>query len=142
MRLAWVKGEAGKHVAAIWWQLMGDAEAELAYDVQLRPRIEGKAGEWEHAAETKHRKVKVDGLKAGTVYDVRVRAWYKKTRDCGRLESSFLQRRAGRPMVAMMCRKAMAKMKTPARSLRGSRRVRQTKLRRSVGVCSASLIEK
>ena len=78
LRLAWVKGEAGKHVAAIWWQLMGDAEAELAYDVQLRPRIEGKAGEWEHAAETNHRKVKVDGLKAGTVYDVRVRAWYEK----------------------------------------------------------------
>ncbi len=78
LRLAWVKGEAEKHVAAIWWQLMGDAEAELAYDVQLRPRIEGKAGEWEHAAETNHRKVKVDGLKAGTVYDVRVRAWHEK----------------------------------------------------------------
>ncbi len=79
LRLAWVKGEAEKHIAAIWWQLMGDAEAELAYDVQLRPRIEGKAGEWEHAVETNHRKVKVDGLKAGTVYDVRVRAWHKKT---------------------------------------------------------------
>lgn len=118
MRLAWVKGEAEKHVAAIWWQLMRDAEAELAYDVQLRPRIEGKAGEWEHAAETKHRKVKVDGLKAGTVYDVRVRAWHKKNRGCGRFESTFSQRRAGRPMVAMMNRKATAKMKTPARSLR------------------------
>ena len=57
LRLAWVKGEAEEHVAAIWWQLLGDAEAKLAYDVQLRPRIEGKAGEWEHATETTHREV-------------------------------------------------------------------------------------
>ena len=78
MRLAWVKGEAEAHVAVLWWQLMGDAEGKLAYDVQLRPRIEGKAGEWEHATETTHREVKVDGLKAGTVYDVRVRAWHEK----------------------------------------------------------------
>ena len=78
LRLAWVKGEAEAHVAVLWWQLMGDAEGKLAYDVQLRPRIEGKAGEWEHAAETTHREVKVDGLKAGTVYDVRVRAWHEK----------------------------------------------------------------
>lgn len=79
LRLAWVKGGAGKYIAAIWWQLMGDAETELAYDVQLRPRIEGKAGEWEHAAETNHREVKVDGLKAGTLYEVRVRAGANKT---------------------------------------------------------------
>ena len=78
LRLAWVKGEAEAHVAVLCWQLMGDAEGKLAYDVQLRPRIEGKAGEWEHAAETTHREVKVDGLKAGTVYDVRVRAWHEK----------------------------------------------------------------
>ena len=78
LRVAWVKGEAEAHVAVLWWQLMGDAEGKLAYDVQLRPRIEGKAGEWEHAAKTTHRKVKVDGLKAGTDYDVRVRAWHKK----------------------------------------------------------------
>ena len=78
LRVAWVKGEAEAHVAVLWWQLMGDAEGKLAYDVQLRPRIEGKAGEWEHAAETTHREVKVDGLKAGTVYDVRVRAWHEK----------------------------------------------------------------
>ena len=78
LRVAWVKGEAEAHVAVLWWQLMGDAEGKLAYDVQLRPRIEGKAGEWEHAAETTHRKVKVDGLKAGTDYDVRVRAWHEK----------------------------------------------------------------
>ena len=78
LRVAWVKGEAEAHVAVLWWQLMGDAEGKLAYDVQLRPRIEGKAGEWEHATETTHRKVKVDGLKAGTDYDVRVRAWHEK----------------------------------------------------------------
>ena len=78
LRVAWVKGEAEADVAVLWWQLMGDAEGKLAYDVQLRPRIEGKAGEWEHAAETTHRKVKVDGLKAGTDYDVRVRAWHEK----------------------------------------------------------------
>ena len=78
LRLAWVKGEAEAHVAVLWWQLMDDAEGKLAYDVQLRPRIEGKAGEWEHATETTHREVKVDGLKAGTVYDVRVRAWHEK----------------------------------------------------------------
>lgn len=78
LRLAWVKGEAEAHVAVLWWQLMGDAEGKLAYDVQLRPRIEGKAGEWEHATETSHREVKVDGLKAGTDYDVRVRAWDEK----------------------------------------------------------------
>ena len=78
LRLAWVKGEAEAHVAVLWWQLMGDAEGKLAYDVQLRPRIEGKAGEWEHATETTHREVKMDGLKAGTVYDVRVRAWHEK----------------------------------------------------------------
>ena len=78
LRLAWVKGEAEAHVAVLCWQLMGDAEGKLAYDVQLRPRIEGKAGEWEHATETTHREVKVDGLKAGTVYDVRVRAWHEK----------------------------------------------------------------
>ena len=78
LRLAWVKGEAEADVAVLWWQLMGDAEGKLAYDVQLRPRIEGKADEWEHAAETTHRKVKVDGLKAGTDYDVRVRAWHEK----------------------------------------------------------------
>ena len=78
LRLAWVKGEAEAHVAVLWWQLMGDAEGKLAYDVQLRPRIEGKAGEWEHATETTHRKIKVDGLKAGTDYDVRVRAWHEK----------------------------------------------------------------
>ena len=78
LRLAWVKGEAEKHVAAIWWQMMGDTEAKLAYDVQLRPRTGDGAGEWEHAAETTHREVKVDGLKAGTVYDVRVSAWHNK----------------------------------------------------------------
>ena len=78
LRLAWVKGEAEAHVAVLWWQLMGDAEGKLAYDLQLRPRIEGKAGEWEHAIETTHREVKMDGLKAGTVYDVRVRAWHEK----------------------------------------------------------------
>ena len=78
LRLAWVKGEAEAHVAVLCWQLMGDAEGKLAYDVQLRPRIEGKAGEWEHATETTHREVKVDGLKAGTDYDVRVRAWHEK----------------------------------------------------------------
>ena len=78
LRLAWVKGEAEAHVAVLWWQLMDDAEGKLAYDVQLRPRIEGKAGEWEHATETTHREVKMDGLKAGTVYDVRVRAWHEK----------------------------------------------------------------
>ena len=78
LRLAWVKGEAEKHVAAIWWHMMGDTEAKLAYDVQLRPRTGDGAGEWAHAAETTHREVKVDGLKAGTVYGVRVRAWHKK----------------------------------------------------------------
>ncbi|MBC8243617.1 MAG: fibronectin type III domain-containing protein [Verrucomicrobia bacterium] len=78
LRLAWVKGKAEAHVAVLWWQLMGDVEGKLAYDVQLRARIEGKAGEWEHAAETTHREVKVDGLKAGTVYDARVRAWRDK----------------------------------------------------------------
>ena len=78
LRLAWVKGEAEAHVAVLWWQLISDVKAKLAYDVQLRARIEGKAGEWEHAAETTKREVKVDGLKAGTVYDVRVRAWRDK----------------------------------------------------------------
>jgi hypothetical protein len=78
LRLAWIKGEAEEHVAVLRWQPMGNAEGKLAYDVQLRLRIEGKAGEWEHAAETTHREVKVDGLKAGTVYDVRVRAWHDK----------------------------------------------------------------
>ena len=78
LRLAWVKGEAEAHVAVLWWQLISDVEVKLAYDVQLRARIEGKAGEWGHAAETTKRGVKVDGLKAGTVYDVRVRAWRDK----------------------------------------------------------------
>ena len=78
LRLAWVKGKAEAHVAVLCWQLMGEVEAKLAYDVQLRARTEGKAGEWEHAAETTHREVKVDGLKAGTVYDARVRAWHDK----------------------------------------------------------------
>ncbi len=78
LHVAWVKGKAEAHVAVLWWQLISDVKAKLAYDVQVRARIEGKAGEWEHAAETTKREVKVDGLKAGTVYDVRVRAWRDK----------------------------------------------------------------
>ena len=35
-------------------------------------------GKWKNAAETTKREVRVDGLKLGTTYDVRVRAWHGK----------------------------------------------------------------
>ena len=71
----------------------------------------------------------------------------KKNRGRGRFESTFSARSAGRLKAGMtenrtMEAKATGIRKHPGRSLPGSRRVPPTKSRRSVGVCSASLIGK
>jgi len=78
LRLAWVKGKAEARAAILWWRMMSEVDGKLAYDVQLRVRHEQEVGKWQHAAETIRNEIKIDGLKPGTTYDVRVKAWHGK----------------------------------------------------------------
>ncbi len=78
LRLAWVKGKAEARVAVLWWRMMSEVDGKLAYDVQLRVRHEHEVGKWHHEVETTRNEIRVDGLKPGTTYDVRVRAWHGK----------------------------------------------------------------
>lgn len=58
-----------------WGAARGPLDATLVYEVQLRPRREG--AEWRTVAETTELFANVGNLPAGTMYDVRVRAWAK-----------------------------------------------------------------
>ena len=78
LRLAWVKGKSEARVAVLWWRMMSEFDGKLAYDVQLRIRHEHEVGKWHHEVETIRNEIRVDGLKPGTTYDVRVRAWHGK----------------------------------------------------------------
>ena len=73
--ITWIKAKAEDSIAKIGWRLMREVDGKVIYEVQLRQRIEGKAGDWRHEAETAKTYVLVDGLKANIVYDVRVRGW-------------------------------------------------------------------
>ena len=58
-----------------WVAAKGPDGASLGYEVQIRKHIEGVAQDWIGAGETVELTKGVDGLSAGTFYDVRVRAW-------------------------------------------------------------------
>ena len=73
--ITWIKAKAEASIAKIGWRLMREVGGKVIYEVQLRQRIEGKAGDWKHEAETAKTAILVDGLKANIVYDVRVRGW-------------------------------------------------------------------
>ncbi len=60
-----------------WGAASGPAGVTLVYTIQLRKRVNGAAGEWVAAGETTSTTKAVDGLAAGTTYDVQVRAWAK-----------------------------------------------------------------
>jgi len=73
--IASIKGKAEASIAKVGWRLMREVDGKVIYEVQLRQRIEGKAGDWRHEAETAKTYVLVDGLKPNTTYDVRIRGW-------------------------------------------------------------------
>ena len=73
--IASIKGKAEARIAKVGWRLMREVDGKVIYEVQLRQRIEGKAGDWRHEAETAKTYVLVDGLKPNTTYDVRIRGW-------------------------------------------------------------------
>lgn len=70
-----IKGKAEASIAKVGWRLMREVDGKVIYEVQLRQRIEGKAGDWRHEAETAKTYALVDGLKPNTTYDVRIRGW-------------------------------------------------------------------
>ena len=70
-----IKGKAEASIAKVGWRLMRELDGKVIYEVQLRQRIEGKAGDWRHEAETAKTYALVDGLKPNTTYDVRIRGW-------------------------------------------------------------------
>ena len=73
--ITWIKAKAEDSIAKIGWHLMREVDGKVIYEVQLRQRIEGKAGDWRHEAETAKTYVLVDGLKPNTTYDVKIRGW-------------------------------------------------------------------
>ena len=50
--IASIKGKAEASIAKVGWRLMREVDGKVIYEVQLRQRIEGKAGDWRHEAET------------------------------------------------------------------------------------------
>jgi len=62
-----------------WEPSTAPAGATVAYDLELRSRLEGVAQGWKAAGETTATFKRVDGLAPSTTYDVRVRAWAKGT---------------------------------------------------------------
>ena len=75
--------------------MLRELDVKVGYDVQIRIRIEGKAGEWEHEAETAKNSIIIDGLKPGTLYGIRVRPWANKKADNWKmLENAFKTRKS------------------------------------------------
>ena len=51
--IAWIKADdIGPRAGVAKWALKRELDAKVAYDVEIRTRIEGKAGKWQHEAET------------------------------------------------------------------------------------------
>ncbi|MEO1863018.1 MAG: fibronectin type III domain-containing protein, partial [Verrucomicrobiia bacterium] len=76
------------------WDLVHKIDAKVGYDVQIRIRVEGKAGEWKHEAETAKDSIIIDGLKPDTLYEIRVRPWAnKKAGEWKVLEHAFKTRK-------------------------------------------------
>ena len=76
------------------WDLVHEMDAKVEYDVQIRIRVEDKAGEWKHEAETAKNSIIIDGLKPDTLYEIRVRPWAnKKAGEWKVLEHAFKTRK-------------------------------------------------
>ena len=77
--IAWIKADdIGPRAGVAKWALKRELDAKVAYDVEIRTRIEGKAGKWQHEAETHKSSIIIDGLKPNTLYEIRVRPWANK----------------------------------------------------------------
>ena len=100
---------------------MSEFDGKLDYDVQLRIRHEHEVGKWHHEVETIRNEIRVDGLKPGTTYDVRVRAWHGKSRDLGKSGKKFFEHREGRK------RKAITRKVTKEKEVKRMANTRVTK---------------
>jgi hypothetical protein len=86
--------DIGSRAGAAKWKLTREMDAKVAYDVQIRTRINGKAGEWKHEAETTNNSIFIDGLEPDTIYEIRVRPWAnKKAGEWKILEEAFRTRK-------------------------------------------------
>ncbi|MDB4794932.1 fibronectin type III domain-containing protein [bacterium] len=82
--------DIGSKAGAAKWKLTHEMDAKVAYDVQIRTRINGKAGEWQHETETTNNSIFIDGLEPDTIYEIRVRPWAnKKAGEWKILEEAF-----------------------------------------------------
>ncbi len=95
-QIGWIKADdIGPRACVAKWSLLRELDVKVGYDVQIRIRIEGKAGEWEHEAETAKNSIIIDGLKPDTLYEIRVRPWAnKKAGNWKVLENAFKTRKA------------------------------------------------
>ena len=86
--------DIGPRAGVAKWDLVHEMDAKVGYDVQIRIRVEGKAGEWKHEAETAKNSIIIDGLKPDTLYEIRVRPWAnKKAGEWKVLENAFRTRK-------------------------------------------------
>ena len=86
--------DIGPRAGVAKWDLVHEMDAKVEYDVQIRIRVEGKAGEWKHEAETAKNSIIIDGLKPDTLYEIRVRPWAnKKAGEWKVLEHAFKTRK-------------------------------------------------
>jgi len=86
--------DIGPRAGVAKWDLVHEMDAKVGYDVQIRTRVEGKAGEWRHEAETVKNSIIIDGLKPDTLYEIRVRPWAnKKAGEWKVLENAFRTRK-------------------------------------------------
>ena len=94
-QIGWIKvDDIGPRAGVAKWSLVRELNVKVGYDVQIRIRIEGKAGEWKHEAETAKNSIIIDGLKPDTLYEIRVRPWAnKKTGNWKVLENAFKTRK-------------------------------------------------
>ena len=95
-QIGWIKADdIGPRAGVAKWSLVRELDVKVGYDVQIRIRIEGKAGEWKHEAETAKNSIIIDGLKPDTLYEIRVRPWAnKKAGNWKVLENAFKTRKA------------------------------------------------
>ena len=95
-QIGWIKADdIGPRACVAKWSLLRELDVKVGYDMQIGIRIEGKAGEWEHEAETAKNSIIIDGLKPGTLYGIRVRPWAnKKAGNWKILENAFKTRKA------------------------------------------------
>ncbi|MDB4668982.1 fibronectin type III domain-containing protein [bacterium] len=95
-QIGWIKvDDIGPRAGVAKWSLVRELNVKVGYDVQIRIRIEGKAEEWKHEAETAKSSIIIDGLKPDTLYEIRVRPWAnKKAGNWKVLENAFKTRKA------------------------------------------------